>query len=78
MRWIFFIVVDLMDYSFAAADVVWDIFYISSSTYSGREVQAGNIQANSVSLLKKISGRKYLDSIFLDFARYYGFTGFSC
>lgn len=52
VRRILGIMVNLVEYSFAAANVVRNIFHIGGARHAGGEVQAGDLQADTVSFFK--------------------------
>src|SRR5262249_45881228 len=75
MRWMPRVVIDLVQHGLAAADVIRDVLHIGGAADAGRDVEAGDLDADAVTLLELIGGRHDLDGVFVDLAGNDGLAG---
>ena len=72
---VFLIVIDFMERRLAAANMVRDIFNIGKASGAGRDVQAGNVDTDTVSLLEQVRCGEDFDGVFVDFPGHHRFLG---
>src|SRR6516225_2244797 len=68
MRWMPGVVIDSVQHGLAAADVIGDVLDVGGAADAGRDVEAGDLDADAVTLLELVGGRHDLDSVFVDLA----------
>ena len=66
MRWMFTVVIDLMQHRFARANMVRHIFGIGGAGDAGRQIEAGDVEADAVAFAEHVRSRHDFDLIFLD------------
>ena len=57
MTWVLLVVIDFMYHRLAAANVIRRIFDIVRAGKSARQIEAGNIEADTVAGFEQIAGR---------------------
>src|SRR5262249_3949020 len=75
MRWMPGVVIDPVQHGLAAADVIRDVFDVRGAADPGRDVEAGDLDADVVTLLELVGGRHDLDGIFVDLTGNDGLAG---
>src|SRR5262245_63684847 len=60
MRWMLGVVIDPVQHGLAAADVIRDVLDIGGAAHAGRDVEAGDLDADAVTLLELVGGRHEL------------------
>src|SRR5262245_59258656 len=75
MRWMPGLVIDPVQHGLAAADVIRDVLDVGGTADAGRDVEAGDLDADAVTLLELVGGRHDLDGVFIDLTGNDGLAG---
>src|SRR5262245_59135060 len=75
MRWMPGVVKDPVQHGLAAADVIRDVLDVGGASHAGCDVEAGDLDADAMTLLELIGGGHDLDGVFVDLA---GDDGLAC
>src|SRR5262245_13068577 len=75
MRWMPGLVIDPVQHGLAAADVIRDVLDVGGAADAGRDVEAGDLDADAVTLLELVGGRHDLDGVFIDLTGNDGLAG---
>src|SRR5260370_41767243 len=68
MRWMPGVVIDPVQHGLAAADVIRDVLDVGGASHAGRDIEAGDLDADAMTLLELIGGGHDLDGVFVDLA----------
>src|SRR5262249_15540164 len=68
MRWMAWGGVDPVQHGLAAAGVIGDVLDVGGAAHAARDVEAGDLDADAVTLLELIGGGHDLDGVFVDLA----------
>src|SRR5260370_34144479 len=68
MRWMPGVVIDPVQHGLAAADVIRDVLDVGGASHAGRDIEAGDLDADALTLLELIGGGHDPDGVLVDLA----------